>query len=58
MKQLHILLGDKTDLKPSLTPKQKAKLLEVAKEESWYLLPEDKIQERLRQLSFLTPYSF
>ena len=58
MKQLHILLGDKTDLKSVLTPKQKEKLLSVAKEESWYLLPEDKIQERLRQLTFLTPYTF
>ena len=58
LKKLHILLGDKTDLKPSLPLKEREKLIKVAQDESWYLLPEDKIEERLRQLNYLTPYTF
>lgn len=58
LKHLHILLGDKTDLLHSLPNKEITKLLQVARDESWYLLPEDKIEERLRQLSYLTPYTF
>ena len=55
---LHILLGDKTDLIHSLPNKEIEKLSQIAQDESWYLLPEDKIEERLRQLSYLTPYTF
>lgn len=58
LKHLHILLGDKTDLKPTLAKKDRDKLIQIAQDESWYLLPEDKIEERLRQLSYLTPYTF
>ena len=58
IKPLHILLGDRQDLKMVLTHKKKVELLKTAQEESWYLLPEDKVQERLQQLSLLTPYTF
>ena len=58
LKHLHILLGDKTDLKPTLPKKERDKLVQISQDESWYLLPEDKIEERLRQLSYLTPYTF
>ena len=57
-KPLHILLGDRQDLKRVITPKKKQELLQAAQEESWYLLPEEKVQERLQQLSLLTPYTF
>ena len=58
LKHLHILLGDQTDLKPTLPLRDREKLIKVAQDESWYLLPEDKIEERLRQLTYLTPYTF
>ena len=58
LKHLHILLGDKTDLIHTLPKKDRDKLIQIAQDESWYLLPEDKIEERLHQLTYLTPYSF
>ena len=57
MKQLHILLGDKTDLKPVLKAKDRRNLISIAKQESWYLLPEDKVTQRLTELQYTTPYT-
>lgn len=57
LRELHILLGDKTDLKPALRSKDREKLLALADSESWNLLPEDKLKETLRKHLYLTPYS-
>lgn len=55
-KGLHVLLGDKHDLKPSLSPKCKKELLAIAQKESWHLKSSDYIDRTLSQLKLILPY--
>lgn len=55
-RQIHVLLGDRTDLKPLLDPDKKSLLISAMQQESWYVRTEEDIQERLQKLAILTPY--
>ena len=55
-KGLHVLLGDKHDLKPAITPKFKKDLLSIAQKDSWHLKSSDYIDRMLAQLKFIPPY--
>jgi hypothetical protein len=54
---IHTLVGDDTDIKPALKLSMRRKFLELAKNESWYLLSEEDIIERLHKLGILQPYN-
>lgn len=51
----HGLLGDKEDIKCSLTPAEKKKLVEIAKKESWSIHTAEWIYERLRNMDINVP---
>ena len=55
--KLHVLLGDKSDIKTCLTPKQKKELLERAEKDSWHLKSKDYTDRVLNMLNFVTPYA-
>jgi len=55
--KLHVLLGDKTDIKTCITAKQKKTLLERAERDSWYLKSKDYTDRVINQLNFITPYA-
>lgn len=55
--KLHVLLGDKIDIKAAITPSNKKKLLEIAERDSWHLKSKDYVDRVLSQLNFITPYA-
>ena len=55
--KLHVLLGDKSDIKAAITPQNKKKLLEIAEKNSWHLKSKDYTDRMLTQLNFITPYA-
>ena len=54
----HALFGDKKDVKCSLSPNDKTKLLEIAEEEEWTMKTKDYIRDRLYKLGIRVPTSF
>ena len=54
--RLHILLGDKTDIKPCIESKAKKKLLEIAEKDHWNLKSNDYTDRELNRLNLITPY--
>lgn len=54
----HAVLGDKEDVKCSLSSGDKQKLLSIAEEEEWSLKTQDYIRERFYKLSIRIPTSF
>ena len=55
--KLHILFGDKHDLKPSISGGDKKKLLERAKAESWNLKTTEYVDKAVARLGIVPPYS-
>ena len=54
----HAIFGDKEDVKCSLTPGDKNKLLKLAEEEEWSLKTKDYIHDRLYKLGIRIPTHF
>lgn len=55
-KPLHVLLGDKTDLKPALSPKARKDLLAFAEKDSWHLKTPEYISKTLDRMKYVQPY--
>ena len=54
----HALFGDKEDVKCTLSPNDKAQLIQLAEEEEWSLKTKDYIRDRLYKLGIKVPTSF
>ena len=52
----HAVLGDKEDVKPSLSPSVKKKMYEVAKQEHWAIHTPEWLEERMYQIGVRVPF--
>jgi len=55
--KMHILVGDKTDLKPCLSQRARKELLAKAEADNWNLKSKDYVDRILSSLNFITPYA-